>query len=704
METKTKKPDIFSDNKKLIDRIKERETILKASSVELKKHFVGIDEQIDKICDSIRTWWYMPELMTRPCIVCLFGATGVGKTDLVRRLVKLLNYQDKYCEIELSNKSSTWARSVGSLMRQNPGVKSGEPSILLLDEIQGFRTIDEQGNDILDYDMKDIWTLLSDGKLPYKAEIESLMNMLWDYNKKDLMKKVIPNKKVKKETSSGSSPYPSPYPSSGKVITTVAYQIPDKMNRKQRISSEDIKAMARKLAEDDVLIPSEEEDDKIHNQFNYYNLNYFKTLLRLTEPIEEIATWSDEKKKSVIMQRMVDKTIFDEEDFTKTLIFISGNIDEAYHFTKNAREVDVDADILHEKSKKISILDIKGALGERFRPEQISRMGNTHIVYPTLSKKSFEKIIERKIVSIINRVKEQTGIEIEVAKSINKLIYDNGVFPTQGTRPLFSTLSEILETSLPEFLMNALIKKEKNIKLSYEKGYMVARFGNKIQRVKYVGSLDKLKIQHGLNIDRKTWSSVHESGHAIIHGLLFKVSPSQIVSTPISEQMEGFIAIGETCSARSVLSNRVCELLGGQEAEKLVFGEDSMTSANHDDLAKATMLTTQMIRRWGMASFVAATGHSEKTPDFNNDTEKTNPLIESMMIEESKRARKLIMENKNMFLEVVDGLMKEDKIEPPEFVKICRKHGLNINKYAKADSISYSDFRNKLSEFRKEKK
>ena len=45
----------------------------------------------------------MPEVLSRPLVVNLWGMTGVGKTDLVRRLVAALGLQERFVELELSS-------------------------------------------------------------------------------------------------------------------------------------------------------------------------------------------------------------------------------------------------------------------------------------------------------------------------------------------------------------------------------------------------------------------------------------------------------------------------------------------------------------------------------------------------------------------------------------------------------------------------
>ena len=50
------------------------------------------------------------------------------------------------------------------------------------------------------------------------------------------------------------------------------------------------------------------------------------------------------------------------------------------------------------KQVKVSISDIKEALKQRFRAEQIARLGNNLIKYPTLKKEHFIKIIKKRII------------------------------------------------------------------------------------------------------------------------------------------------------------------------------------------------------------------------------------------------------------------------------------------------------------------
>ena len=111
--------------------IKERKDNLENCKVFLKQEFIGIDAIIDDLLDYLQVWYLMPEVLNRPVIVNLWGMTGVGKTDLIRKMVKFLDYQDRFTEIELSNiDQSSWSNNVSQVLSSNE-LNDEKPAIVL---------------------------------------------------------------------------------------------------------------------------------------------------------------------------------------------------------------------------------------------------------------------------------------------------------------------------------------------------------------------------------------------------------------------------------------------------------------------------------------------------------------------------------------------------------------------------------------------
>lgn len=663
----------------IIKLIRKRQRKLKWTRKELKKHFVGLDSIIDTIIKNIEAWYVMPELLTRPVIICLWGPTGVGKTDLVRRLVKLLSFHDRFCEIDLMNKggSNAWHTSISSVLSSNPNITSGKSSIILLDEIQNFRTIDENGHELSDYKYRDVWTLLSDGKLPFDVDVDHLIQLLWQYGDKS---KRPPKSKLQHQPTPSpvsitryatDSPYPETEPPEIDTDTIEAEDYDDDIGDDVYI------AVDEELGSPSISPKDECEGD---DETSYYSLKHFKTVLRLEDSLEEIATWSNSKKRTVIKQKLNDEKLYEQVDYTKSLIFVSGNLDEAYKFTEKTEEVDIDADIFHELSLKISILDIKSALTTRFKPEQIARFGNMQVVYPSLSKSSYKEIIIRKITEISNNVKNKFGINLRVTSNIHELIYQNGVFPTQGTRPVFSTISEIIESPMPIFLLQSFIDNVKGFKLDYHGKKVVAKIKNKLVKFPYEGVVDKLKTDRNKNMNRRVLSAVHEAGHAVVYAIMFKVAPPQLTALPAAQELGGFVYLHDTCGAKYLLEQKIAITLGGGEAEKIVFGSDNYTSGAKDDLHEATKLSGLMIKRYGMDAFssfmMAAT---DRTDIYRTDIEEANKHIEIMIKKCLDLAQNAIRKNLPLFKSTIDSLLTHDNVTPDDFRKICSKHGLKID-------------------------
>jgi cell division protease FtsH len=158
----------------------ERTRHLQTISEALKTELFGIDDIIDRVIDSLRAWYVLPQLISRPVIVCLWGLTGTGKTQLVRKLAQHLGFYDRFIEVQMdgfSHGSGYHSRGSISAMLAESGIAESTPGILVLDEFQRFRTVDGNGNEAKVERYQDVWALLSDGRLPpalsMLGEIES---------------------------------------------------------------------------------------------------------------------------------------------------------------------------------------------------------------------------------------------------------------------------------------------------------------------------------------------------------------------------------------------------------------------------------------------------------------------------------------------------------------------------------------------------
>lgn len=111
------------------------------------------------------------------------------------------------------------------------------------------------------------------------------------------------------------------------------------------------------------------------------------------------------------------------------------------------------------------------------------------------------------------------------------------------------------------------------------------------------------KREELIDAEEKRVIAFHESGHALMARLMKHADPvEQITIIPRGQ------ALGVTRQTprrerynlnQSYLSDRLCVMLGGRGAEKLIFGEASTGAAQ--DLRQATSLARQMVSHWGMS-------------------------------------------------------------------------------------------------------
>jgi hypothetical protein len=594
-------------------QIEMRKATLEKTRAELKLHFVGIDEIIDDLLNYIQIWYLMPELLTRPIIVNLWGMTGVGKTDLVRRLVKCLDFQDRFTEVELSNVDSTsWRSSVSEVLEAN-AINDGKPAIVLFDEIQRFNTLNPDGTPIQTTKYTDFWELLSDGKLSKRSK-DDLDYYIQDY----------------------------------------LFQQKDLKRRRDR---------------------GEENLDE-NPMMGFYEAQQLKNMLQMEQELSEIADMPRAQVIEHIQQAKRKKKVYEPVDHAKTLIIVSGNLDEAFSMARQTSESDVDADIFHAFTQKVSMVDIKDALSTKFRPEQVARFGNIHLIYRSLRRCDFERLIAIEIDRIVDSTREKFGVQLKVGDGIHELIYRNGVFPVQGVRPVFSSVIDILETNLSKFLFTALMGRHSTIEMAYDFAHSVikAKIGPVESDVPFTGRIDKIRESN--LADTIANISAHEAGHAVAYMVLFSLAPLQLKSKLANSYAGGFTFPHQIHETKENILRKIKIYLAGGLAEELVFGSENASIGRSHDREQVTSLAIDYLRKYGFDQHYQA--HYTLEYAYEMDKTATDKDVERMVAGLVAETTALLQEHRSLLQEMSLKLAATGSLEALEVAELGVKYGLDV--------------------------
>jgi len=595
--------------------MRERSAHLAQVAAELKTELFGIDDIIDRVIESLRAWYVLPHIIRRPVIVCLWGLTGTGKTQLTRSLAQKLGFYDRFVEVQMDGFSNggSW-RSADSLsgMLAESGIAEGEPGMLVLDEFQRFRTINEKGDEVAVKRYQDVWQLLSDGRLPpslsFLQELESsLAYSLYEHERED--------KEEAKPAANGTPP------------------------------------------------------KKLKFALSPYQAQEFKQSLKLKEPLQEVMTWTPQQLQERMLAFRASTESW-ETDYSRLLIIVSGNLDEMYEgMAQRVEDCDTDADIFHTMTKKLSMIDVKKALGERFKPEQIARLGNNHVIYPSLSQATYERLIRSTCARYADEMRAGAGLCFELHESVYQGIYANAVFPAQGTRPLFSSIHAILSAPLVNAALWAL---EQDVP-AHATLYVTLDTAAQSLRVSlgkdggpgiaYPVPLELNQLKQRASPDFRALLAVHEAGHGLAYARLFGHAPQEIKINVASFEGGYNSYVRMKAESRQSCLDRLCVGLAGRAAEALVFGEDACTTGSESDFKNATALAARFVRHFGLGSRLSRTDVADSIDDnLNTDVAPTNAEIEALLAQAYARARELLAADSALLLQIVDELLANGQV------------------------------------------
>ena len=664
-----------------------RKAKLEEAKDKLKTEFVGLSDIIDEVIDLMEPWYLFPSGQVRPTIVNLWGMTGVGKTSLIKRIFELLDLKDNLYKFDVGDYASKDDTKLSFAFSEKLKNREDHQLGIIFDEFQLGRTIDENGHELEKSGLRAMWDLLDSGKLSvlqssfYGTKVYQLTLKLED---------CLQNGDV--EVKGG--------------IITKNKDYHEKYFKEE--GNEDplgIGTTSKKSSK------KKSEDFFVPNSFLWYINTIWEYRFISERELREYLKTLDHNETIAFLNDTLNNAFKPMEyNYSSSCIFVIGNIDEAYRMSKNT-DPDSDADRFYKHSLKITLPQIKSSLQKRFRAEQIARLGNNHVIYPAFSSKVYRELISLELNKAAAEVKEKFGLEIKFHKSINQIIYKEGVFPSQGARPVFTTISSLIKSYVGKVFKDILDNQKEVdcITWKFSNNHHVINFmhnGKSVFSKKYKVRLKVESLRQSDGSELQAQVAVHEAGHAVAAIYAANIIPTEIVSRT-ANMSEGYCAVEiptTSINTKDHYEKDIILCLGGYVAEKLIFGEDKISDGTGGDFQRATNSALGMAKSFGMANISAPMLYGPKNANMNSSWsssrfEEMDEAAEAIILEMEKRCAKIINDERYLLLKIAEYLSVNSRMDYAMIKEYVEKYGSPVEIKTKEN---YHTFKSSIAEKLKE--
>jgi len=185
----------------------------------------------------------------------------------------------------------------------------------------------------------------------------------------------------------------------------------------------------------------------------------------------------------------------------------------------------------------------------------------------------------------------------------------------------------------------------------------------------------------------KEMTAYHEAGHAVVGHFLPNCDPVRKVSIIGRGMAGGYTLSMPDKDVRyqtiAKFKDDLAMILGGYVTEKLIYGEEQLSTGPSSDLQKATQIASKMIMRYGMSEnlgprmygeneeliFLAQEIHNRKNYS-EKVAEEIDLEINKLLADAEKTAETIIREHRKEMEDLVKHLLEKETIEQEEFKQI----------------------------------
>jgi cell division protease FtsH len=212
----------------------------------------------------------------------------------------------------------------------------------------------------------------------------------------------------------------------------------------------------------------------------------------------------------------------------------------------------------------------------------------------------------------------------------------------------------------------------------------VRRDKKKVGEIEILESIEKVLLgperkNRIISDHEKKMTAYHEAGHAIVGHYLPNGDPVRKVSVISRGSAGGYTLKMPTEDKHyhtvAQFKDELAMMMGGYVVEKLIFGDEMLSTGPSSDLANATKVARNMVVRYGMSTMGPRTfGEPQETVYLGREiseqreySEKTAEAIDRevsmLLLEAEKRAKEVVESHRPQMEDLVKELMEKETVE-----------------------------------------
>lgn len=220
----------------------------------------------------------------------------------------------------------------------------------------------------------------------------------------------------------------------------------------------------------------------------------------------------------------------------------------------------------------------------------------------------------------------------------------------------------------------------------------VRRNKKKVEEIDVLESVEKVLLgperkNRVISEKEKEMTAYHEAGHALVGHFLPECDPVRKVSIISRGQAGGYTLKMPSEDKRyhtfAQFKDELAMMLGGYVTEKMIYGDDQISTGPSSDLRNATRTARDMVTRYGMSDKLGPRTFGEREEmiflgreiheqvDYSDKTaEIIDNEVNALLEEARKRAGKIISDNREKMDKMVKVLLEKETIEQEEIKEI----------------------------------